>query len=89
MSIVAYFCSLIEVTIQPQLKKIVTYGRPMYPHYEGLVSSQFSMFTEVEITEMPTSGDLKSGDCLFLLPPGISTTPPPPEKLTQPPMGMT
>ena len=37
--------------------------------------------------EMPTSGDLKSGDCLFLLPPGISTTPP--ERFTQPPMGMT
>ena len=35
---------------------------------------------------MPTSEDLKSGDCLFSLPPGISPTPPPPpEKLTQPP----
>ena len=38
--------------------------------------------------EMPTSGDLKSGDCPFF------TSPPefqrhPPEKLTQPPMGMT
>ena len=40
--------------------------------------------------EMPTSGDLKSGDCpFFTTPPGISTTPPPPEKLTQPPIGMT
>ena len=30
---------------------------------------------------MPTSGDLKSGDCLFFtIPPGISTTPPPPLK---------
>ena len=29
--------------------------------------------------EMPTSGDLKSGDCLFFYSPsGISTTPPPP-----------
>ena len=28
-------------------------------------------------TEMPTSGDLKPGDCLFFyFPPGISTTPP-------------
>ena len=37
-------------------------------------------------TEMPTSGDLKSGDCpLFTTP----THPPPPEKLTQLPMGMT
>ena len=33
--------------------------------------------------EMPTTGDLKPGECLFF------TTPPPPEKLTQPPMGMT
>ena len=31
---------------------------------------------------MPTPGDLKSGDSLFY-------TPPPPDKLTQPPMGMT
>ena len=31
---------------------------------------------------MPTSGDLKSGDCLFFyFPPGISTTPPPPRKI--------
>ena len=40
--------------------------------------------------EMPTSGDLKSGDCLFFtthLP--EFQRPPPPEKLTQPPMGMT
>ena len=36
-------------------------------------------------TEMPTSGDLKSGDCPFFTTP----TPTPPEKLTQPPMGMT
>ena len=33
---------------------------------------------------MPTSGDLKSGDCLFFhYPPGITTSPPP-ENLTQP-----
>ena len=42
----------------------------------------------VVLSEMPTSGDLKLGDCLFF------TTPPefrqpPPEILTQPPMGMT
>ena len=31
--------------------------------------------------EMPTSGDLKSGDCLFFTPPpGILTNPPPPQK---------
>ena len=33
----------------------------------------------VAVPEMPTSGDLKSGDCLFFTtppPPGISTTPP-------------
>ena len=43
------------------------------------------------ISQMPTSGDLKSGDCLFSLPPRNfnKTSPPPPEKLTQPPMGMT
>ena len=35
--------------------------------------------------EMPTSGDLKSGDCLFLhYPPGISTTPPPKKKKIDP-----
>ena len=36
--------------------------------------------------EMPTSGDLKSGDCLFFTTtPGISTKPPfPPEKLNLP-----
>ena len=38
-------------------------------------------------TEMPTSGNLKSGDSLFFtLPPGILTVPP--DKLTQPPMSM-
>ena len=44
----------------------------------------------VVLSEMPTSGDLKLGDCLFFTtpPPGISTTPPP-EILTQPPLGMT
>ena len=43
----------------------------------------------VVLSEMPTSGDLKLGDCLFFTtPPGISTTSPP-EILTQPPMGMT
>ena len=46
------------------------------------------------LTEMPTSGDLKSGDSLFFTipppPPGISTNSTLPlEKLTQPPMGMT
>ena len=41
--------------------------------------------------ETPTSGDLKSGDCLvFSAPRNFNETlPPPPEKLTQPPMGMT
>ena len=34
----------------------------------------------IPATEMPTSGDPKSGDCLFYTtsPPGISTTPPSP-----------
>ena len=47
-----------------------------------------ALVTLVTRTEMPTSGDLKLGDCLFLLPPGISTTPPQKKTLTQPPMGM-
>ena len=34
---------------------------------------------------MPTSGDLKSGDCLvFYFPPGIATTPPPPLRKIDP-----
>ena len=39
------------------------------------------------MAEMPTSEDLKSGDCLFFttLPPGNFNEPHPPEKLTQPP----
>ena len=45
-----------------------------------MTMSPWGQFTGAE---KPTSGDLKSGDCLFF------TTPPPPEKLTQPPMGMT
>ena len=45
----------------------------------------------VVVSEMPTSGDLKSGDCLFFTtpPPPEFQQPPAPEKLTQPPMGMT
>ena len=45
----------------------------------------------VVVSEMPTSGDLKSGDCLFFATPleFQQPPPPPPEKLTQPPMGMT
>ena len=39
------------------------------------------------IPEMPTSGDLKLGACLFFyFPPVFQRPPPPPEKLT--PMGM-
>ena len=50
----------------------------------GLFKGNVNKFSfHVYDAEMPTSGDLKSGDCLFLLPP------PPLEKLTQPPMGMT
>ena len=45
------------------------------------------MATYMDIAEMPTSGDLKSGDCLFFTPPPEFQWPP--EKLTQPPMGMT
>ena len=30
--------------------------------------------------EMPTSGDLKSGDCLFFIPPPKFQPPPPPKK---------
>ena len=41
----------------------------------------------VAVPEMPTSGDLKSGDCLFSLPPGISTTPPPKKKIDPVPNG--
>ena len=43
-------------------------------------------------SEMPTSGDLKSGDCLFFTTPRNSNDPPPPprpRKIDQPPMGMT
>ena len=41
---------------------------------------------DVLLAEMPTSGDLKSGDCLFFTSPRNFNEP---EKLTQPPMGMT
>ena len=51
-----------------------------YPSCSGLPSHHVKFYGL--ISEMPTSGDLKSGDCLFF-------TTPPPEKLTQPPMGMT
>jgi len=40
-------------------------------------------------SEMPTSGDLKSGDALFLLSPQNFNRLAHPNKLTQPPMGMT
>ena len=40
------------------------------------------MCSSTSAAEMPTSGDLKSGDCLFFtIPPGISTTLPPPGKI--------
>ena len=44
-----------------------------------MTMSPWGQFTGAE---KPTSGDLKSGDFLFF-------TTPLPEKLTQPPMGMT
>ena len=38
----------------------------------------YQMQMRETMTEMPTSGDLKSGDSLFHYPTGISTVPPPP-----------
>ena len=59
--------------------------------WQGLIDDYFTwnkwqknkhvLWVNNSYTEMPTSGDLKSGDCLFLLPP--------PKILTQPPMEMT
>ena len=37
--------------------------------------------------EMPTSGDLKSGDCLFFTTPRNFNTPPPPRKIDPAPNG--
>ena len=54
-----------------------------------MTMSPWGQFTGAE---KPTSGDLKSGDCLFFTtpPPNFNDPPPHPlEKLTQPPMGMT
>ena len=48
------------------------------------------MSSSMASPEMPTSGDLESGDCLFFTnPPGISMTPlpPPPRKIDPAPNG--
>ena len=46
-------------------------------HNKDLVKKSWDSSPSADpMTEMPTSGDLKSGDCLFLVTPGISTTPP-------------
>ena len=44
--------------------------------YKGSDDFFLLLILKVVSSEMPTSGDLKSGDCLFFTPLGISTTPP-------------
>ena len=46
-------------------------------NFDGDSGDDHDNVNDDNITEMPTSGDLKSGDCFFLTPPpGISMTPP-------------
>ena len=50
---------------------------PIYGHFMGFYVNGF-----LSISEMPTSGDLKSGDSFFALAPQISTINPPPPPIS-------
>ena len=78
-----------ESSFNPDLDKLLTENSKLKYQVETLKRVRWCSFL-YGVAEMPTSEDLKLGDCLFFHPPPRNfNVPPPPEKLTQPPMGMT
>lgn len=68
-----------ESSFNPDLDKLLTENSKLKYQVETLKRVRWCSFL-YGVAEMPTSEDLKLGDCLFFHPPpGISTYPPPPK----------